>query len=86
MVRAGKALAAHGPQALRQAQWTVADVGGAAAPADLVLVSYVIGELEPGERSPASPATPGRSPTTRSRSSSRERPRATSACSRSAPQ
>ena len=47
MVRAGKALAAHGPPALQQAQWTVADVGGAAAQADLVLVSYVIGELEP---------------------------------------
>ena len=27
MVRAGKALAAHGPPALQQAQWTVADVG-----------------------------------------------------------
>jgi ribosomal protein RSM22 (predicted rRNA methylase) len=47
MVRAGKALAAHGPQALQQARWTVADAGSAAAHADLVLVSYVIGELEP---------------------------------------
>jgi hypothetical protein len=42
-------------------------VGGTAAHADLVVVSYVIGELEP-QPSPASPATPGRSPTTRSRS------------------
>jgi len=47
MVRAGKVLAAHGPEALRQAEWTVGDVGGAAAHADLVVVSYVIGELEP---------------------------------------
>ena len=47
MVRAGKTLAAQGPPALQQAQWTVADVGAASAAADLVLVSYVIGELEP---------------------------------------
>jgi len=47
MVRAGRMLAAHGPAALQQAGWTVADVGGVAAPADLVVVSYVIGELEP---------------------------------------
>jgi ribosomal protein RSM22 (predicted rRNA methylase) len=47
MVRAGKALAARGPQPLEQAQWATADVGGAAAHADLVLVSYVVGELEP---------------------------------------
>ena len=47
MVRAGRTLAAHGPPALRQAQWTVADVGAAGDAADLVLVSYVIGELEP---------------------------------------
>jgi ribosomal protein RSM22 (predicted rRNA methylase) len=47
MVRAGKELAAHGPQALQQGQWGLADVGGASAHADLVLVSYVIGELEP---------------------------------------
>ena len=47
MVGAGKTLAVHGPPALQQAHWTVADVGGAAAQADLVLLSYVIGELEP---------------------------------------
>ena len=47
MERAGKALAADGPAALRDARWTVADAGGAGAKADLVLVSYVIGELEP---------------------------------------
>ena len=49
MVRAGKALAAHGPQALQQAQWTVADVGRTTTKADLVVVSYVLGELEPVE-------------------------------------
>jgi ribosomal protein RSM22 (predicted rRNA methylase) len=47
MMRAGKGLATRGPQALQQAEWTVADVGGAAAHADLVIVSYVLGELEP---------------------------------------
>ena len=45
MERAGKALAADGPAALRDARWRVADAGGAGAKADLVLVSYVIGEL-----------------------------------------
>ncbi len=47
MVRAGKALAAGGPEALQHARWIVADVGGATGRADLVLVSYVIGELAP---------------------------------------
>ena len=47
MVRAGKTIAAHGQPALQQAHWTVADAGGAAAQADLVVLSYVIGELEP---------------------------------------
>ena len=47
MVRAGKSLAAHGPAALQQAQWTVAELSSTSAHADLVLVSYVIGELEP---------------------------------------
>ena len=46
MVRAGKTLATHGPPALQQARWTLGDAGGPAARADLVLVSYVIGELE----------------------------------------
>jgi ribosomal protein RSM22 (predicted rRNA methylase) len=48
MVRVGKALAARGREALRQATWTAADVGVAGAQADLVVASYVIGELEPG--------------------------------------
>jgi ribosomal protein RSM22 (predicted rRNA methylase) len=48
MVRAGKALAARGREALRQATWTVADVGVDGTQADLVVASYVIGELEPG--------------------------------------
>ena len=47
MVRAGKSLAAQAPRALQQAQWTVAELSSASAHADLVLVSYVIGELEP---------------------------------------
>ena len=47
MVRAGKMLAERGPRALREARWTASDVGAAAARADLVLVSYVIGELDP---------------------------------------
>ncbi len=47
MVRAGKTLAAHGPPVLQQTRWTLGDAGGPATRADLVLVSYVIGELEP---------------------------------------
>jgi ribosomal protein RSM22 (predicted rRNA methylase) len=47
MVRAGKALAEHGREALRQASWTVSDAGVAGAQADLVVASYVIGELDP---------------------------------------
>lgn len=45
MARAGKELAARGPEALQQAEWTVADAGAPGDPADLVVVSYVIGEL-----------------------------------------
>ena len=47
MVRAGKALAERGRVALQQASWTVSDGGAAGVQADLVVVSYVIGELEP---------------------------------------
>lgn len=47
MVRAGKALAAPGREALGQASWIVGDVGAAGLQADLVVASYVIGELEP---------------------------------------
>ena len=47
MVRAGKALAEHGPPSLRRATWLEADIGSRQAPADLVVVSYVIGELDP---------------------------------------
>ena len=47
MVRAGKMLAAHGPRALQQAGWAVGDLDSASAHADLVVVSYVVGELEP---------------------------------------
>ena len=46
MVRAGSALAEHGQKALRHATWTVSDAGVAGAQADLVVVSYVIGELK----------------------------------------
>ncbi len=47
MVRAGKALADSGRESLRRARWTIAEVGAAATQADLVVASYVIGELEP---------------------------------------
>ena len=46
MARAGKALATSGRDALQRANWTVADAGAPGAKADLVVVSYVIGELE----------------------------------------
>ena len=86
MVRAGKALAAHGPQALQQARVDGGRRGrrrGAGRPRARLVRDR---RARAGSARPASPTTPGRSPTTRSRSSSRERPRATSACSRSAPQ
>jgi ribosomal protein RSM22 (predicted rRNA methylase) len=47
MVRAGRSLAARGGDVLQRAEWRVADVGSAAGRADLVVVSYVIVELEP---------------------------------------
>jgi len=47
MVSAGRALAAHGPAALRDARWEAATVGATDAKADLVVASYVVGELEP---------------------------------------
>jgi ribosomal protein RSM22 (predicted rRNA methylase) len=47
MVRAGNALAEHGREALRRASSMVADAGVAGMQADLVVASYVIGELEP---------------------------------------
>ena len=46
MVRAGKALADSGRESLRRARWTIAEVGAATTQADLVVASYVIGELE----------------------------------------
>ncbi len=46
MARAGRTLAEHGRDALRQATWTVGDAGAAGSQADLVVASYVIGELE----------------------------------------
>ena len=47
MVSAGRALAAHGPAALRDARWEALTVGATEAKADLVVASYVVGELEP---------------------------------------
>lgn len=47
MVRAGTSLARYGPGVLQDAAWTVADAGTGGGAADLVVVSYVIGELEP---------------------------------------
>jgi ribosomal protein RSM22 (predicted rRNA methylase) len=49
MLRAGRTLAAHGRAALQQARWIDADAGAVGAQADLVIVSYLIGELEPAE-------------------------------------
>ena len=48
MVRAGRSLAAHGTGALRAAAWTVTDAGDVGSEADLVVASYVLGELGPG--------------------------------------
>ena len=45
MARAGEKLAEQGRDALRQASWTVAAAGGGDVQADLVVLSYVIGEL-----------------------------------------
>jgi ribosomal protein RSM22 (predicted rRNA methylase) len=47
MARAGKKLAEGAPNVLQRARWDAADVGATATVADLVLVSYVVGELEP---------------------------------------
>ena len=48
MVRVGRKLAENGPEALRRASWVVGDAGAPVSQADLVVVSYVIGELAPG--------------------------------------
>ena len=48
MACAGRMLARPGPEALRTATWTVADAGAPGNRADLVIVSYVIGELTSG--------------------------------------
>jgi ribosomal protein RSM22 (predicted rRNA methylase) len=50
MAHAGRALAVCGPRAIREATWTVADVRdshAAGEQAELVVASYVIGELDP---------------------------------------
>ncbi len=47
MVRVGKSLAVHGSDALRAAAWTVGDAAAAEPHADLVIASYLIGELQP---------------------------------------
>jgi ribosomal protein RSM22 (predicted rRNA methylase) len=47
MVRAGKVLGDSGPESLTQASWTVGDAGAATTQADLVVASYVVGELDP---------------------------------------
>lgn len=47
MVRAGRKLAEAGPAALRGASWTVADADAPGGAEDLVVASYVIGELAP---------------------------------------
>ena len=47
MIRAGKKLATNAPESLRTASWITADASGTTTQADLVIVSYLIGELEP---------------------------------------
>jgi ribosomal protein RSM22 (predicted rRNA methylase) len=47
MLRAGKALAERGRDVLREARWLSGDAGSPAEAADLVIASYLIGELEP---------------------------------------
>lgn len=47
MVRAGKVLADSGRPALRHASWTMSDADVAGTQADLVVASYLIGELAP---------------------------------------
>jgi ribosomal protein RSM22 (predicted rRNA methylase) len=50
MARAGRKLAEYGRGALRQAGWTVATAGVDGARADLVVLSYVVGELQAAAR------------------------------------
>ena len=45
MARAGRALARTGPEPLRKASWILSDAGAPGTTADLVVVSYVLGEL-----------------------------------------
>jgi ribosomal protein RSM22 (predicted rRNA methylase) len=47
MARAGQELAARGPEALQRARWQVADASAGAGKADLVIASYLLGELDP---------------------------------------
>jgi ribosomal protein RSM22 (predicted rRNA methylase) len=47
MARAGRKLAESGPDVLRRANWVVGDVGAPMPRADLVVASYLIGELTP---------------------------------------
>lgn len=47
MARAGTSLAAQGREVLQRAVWATADAGTAGAETDLVVVSYVLGEIEP---------------------------------------
>ncbi|WP_411277183.1 small ribosomal subunit Rsm22 family protein [Gaiella sp.] len=47
MARAGRTLARTGSEALQEASWIVSDAGAPGNNADLVVVSYLIGELQP---------------------------------------
>jgi ribosomal protein RSM22 (predicted rRNA methylase) len=49
MASAGRLLAGHGAAALREARWDASPLASITAGADLVLASYLIGELEPAE-------------------------------------
>ena len=65
MARAGRMLARRGPDALQRAVWAEGDAVASNPEADLVVVSYVLGELPEG-RLVELVRTPGNAPPTRS--------------------
>ena len=65
MARAGQRLAAEGAESLRRATWVVSEGGTPGRKADLVVLSYVLGELAPAALE-ASCSTRGEEPPTRS--------------------
>jgi ribosomal protein RSM22 (predicted rRNA methylase) len=53
MASAGQALARHGPDGILRAAWMVAEIDSTPARADLVVISYVLGELSETARAAA---------------------------------